>query len=176
MFPWESPRKTLHVIKCHSGRSRAHLMVSTERVFEQTRAVCANRFHLLLWASIAARMIKSSRSTNIIATLSASLITSFRPLAEINYQERTAAIWPLTLGNRASKAKGLRRELSSTLFADQNASTGDSDYPLSADPSPCMMQKAIRAGASLVPRHLSPRPYRKGLGTKLRWSWLGLAC
>ena len=31
---------------------------------KQTRAVCVNRFHLSLWASMAARMITSSRSNN----------------------------------------------------------------------------------------------------------------
>ena len=33
VFPWESLQKILCIIKCHSGRSRAHLAVSTEQVF-----------------------------------------------------------------------------------------------------------------------------------------------
>ena len=40
VFPLESPRKTLHVIKCHGGWSRAHLTVSTERVLFQTNKSC----------------------------------------------------------------------------------------------------------------------------------------
>ena len=44
VFPWESPWKTLRVIKCHSGRSRAHLTVSTERVLFQTNEVSISPF------------------------------------------------------------------------------------------------------------------------------------
>ena len=37
-----------------------------------------------------------------------------------------------------------------TLIAVANASTGDSDSPLSADASPCVILKAIRTGAGWV--------------------------
>ena len=40
MFPWESSRKILRVIKCYSSRSRAHLTVFTERVLFQTNKSC----------------------------------------------------------------------------------------------------------------------------------------
>ena len=60
VFPWESPRKILRVIKCHSGRSRAHLTVSTERVLFQTNKSClCKSFSPLLWASMAVRVITS---------------------------------------------------------------------------------------------------------------------
>ena len=40
VFPWESPQKILHIIKCHSGWSKTHLTVSTEQVLLQTSESC----------------------------------------------------------------------------------------------------------------------------------------
>ena len=61
--------------KSYSGRSRAHLAVSTERVWFQTRGGALGVNRVLLWATMAARMITSSRSINVIARSHASLIT-----------------------------------------------------------------------------------------------------
>ena len=67
-----------HTRKSYSGRSKAHLAVSTERVWFQTRggALGVNRVRLLLWATMAARIL---RHHVVIARLRASLITSFQP-------------------------------------------------------------------------------------------------
>ena len=71
VFPWESPRKILRVIKCHSGRSRAHLAVSTERVSSQTNESCLCKsswpFTMGLYGSQYDYVIRVS------------LITSFQP-------------------------------------------------------------------------------------------------
>ena len=40
VFPWKSTRKTLRIIKWHSGRSRGHLTVFTEWVLLQTNESC----------------------------------------------------------------------------------------------------------------------------------------
>ena len=57
-----------HTRKSYSGRSRAHLAVSTQRVWFQTRggALGVNRVRLLLWATKAARMIQTSSESHYI--------------------------------------------------------------------------------------------------------------
>ena len=54
----------LHKRKSYSDWSRAHLAVSTERVPNKGASPSVNRVRLLLWATMAASMIMSSRSTN----------------------------------------------------------------------------------------------------------------
>ena len=57
VFSLGSLRKILCIIKCHRGRSRAHLAVSTEWVLSQTNEV--NRVDLSPWTSTAVSMITS---------------------------------------------------------------------------------------------------------------------
>ena len=49
VFPWESPRKFLCIIKCHTSQSRAYLVVSNEF---QTRAVSISPFTIGLYGSL----------------------------------------------------------------------------------------------------------------------------
>ena len=79
MFPWESQWKILRVIKCHSGQSRAHLTVPTERVLFQANESCLCKsiwpFTTGIYGSpydyvIPVALVATSRVTNI---------TSFQP-------------------------------------------------------------------------------------------------
>ena len=76
MFPWESLWKILHA---YSGRSRAHLTVSTEWVSSQTNKSClcksSSPFTMGLYGSPYDYVIHVA----IIATLRIALITSFQP-------------------------------------------------------------------------------------------------
>ena len=66
---------------------------------KQTRAVRVNRFHLSLWASMAARMITSFTYVAIIATSCVPLITSFLPPLVLNVPNLKASFLAYLLRN-----------------------------------------------------------------------------